>query len=100
MTYDAGAAPLTPEQFRATLSSSLTLPGRWRSSDGPGGRGQTSAVGCEGFVVMAGYEGGPYVEMHDTGALDLLLGRRREGRLRRLREAEEEKERRKKVFKP
>lgn len=30
VTYDPGDAPLTPEQFRATLSSSLALTGRWR----------------------------------------------------------------------
>jgi hypothetical protein len=100
VTYDPSDTPLTPEQFRSTLSSALALPGRWRSADGSGGRGLPFEVGCEGFVVFAGYEDGPYVELHDTGATDLLLRRREEEKLRRLREAEQEKERRRKVFKP
>jgi hypothetical protein len=100
VTYNPDDTPLTPEQFRSTLSSALALPGRWRSADGSGGRGLSFEVGCEGFAVFAGYEDGPYVELHDTGALDLLLRRREEAKLRRLREAEQEKERRRKVFKP
>jgi len=100
VTYDTSVAPLTAEQFRSSLSSALALPGRWRSADGSGSWGQPYSVGCDGFIIITGYEDGPYVEMHDTGAVDLLLGRRHEGRLRKLREAEEERERRKKVFKP
>jgi hypothetical protein len=49
---------------------------------------------------MAGHEVGPYVELHDTGATDVLLRRREEGVLRRLREEKEERERRRRVFKP
>jgi hypothetical protein len=100
VTYDPKDAPLTSEQFHSTLSSSLTLPGRWRGADGTGGWEPLYSIGCDGFVVMAGYEVGPYVELHDTGAIDLLLRRRDEEKLRRLREAEEEKQRRRKVFKP
>jgi hypothetical protein len=100
VTYDPSDTPLTPEQFRSTLSSALTLPGRWRSADSSGSWGLPFEVGCEGFVVIAGYEVGPYVELHDTGAVDLLLRRREEAKRRRLREAEQEKERRRKVFKP
>jgi citrate lyase gamma subunit len=58
------------------------------------------SVSCDGFAVVAGYEVGTYVEVHDTGAIDLLLRRREEGKLRRLGEAEEEKERKRRVFKP
>lgn len=100
MTYDPGEAPLTPEQFRSTLSSSLALPGRWRRASAAVEVVPLYSVSCDGFAVVAGYEVGPYVELHDTGAIDLLLRRREEGKLRRLREAEEEKERKRRVFKP
>jgi hypothetical protein len=100
VTYDSRDAPLTSEQFRSTLTSSLALPGRWRRVDGTGEWEPLYSVGCDGFTVIAGYEMGPYVEMYDTGAIDLLLRRRQEGRLRKLREVEQEKERRRRVFKP
>jgi hypothetical protein len=97
VTYDQRAAPLTPAQFRSTLSSGLALPGRWRRANAAGEFEPLYSVSCEGFVIVAGYNAGPYVELHDTGAIDLLLRRRKEGKLR---EAQEEKERRRKVFKP
>jgi hypothetical protein len=100
VTYDPRDAPLTAEQFRATLTSSLALPGRWRRADGAADFEPLHSVGCNGFTVMAGYEVGAYVELHDTGAIDLLLRRREEEKLRRLRESEQEKDRRRKVFKP
>ena len=100
VTYDGRAAPLTPEQFRSTLSESLTLPGAWRAADGAKAWEPLYSIGCAGFAVFAGYDAGAYVEMHDTGAIDLLLRRLREGRLRKLREAERERERRRRVFKP
>jgi hypothetical protein len=100
VTYDPKDAPLTSEQFRSTLTSSLTLPGRWRAADGTKTWEPLYSIGCDGFAVVAGYDAGPYVELHDTGAIDLLLRRREEAKLRRLREAEEEKQRKRKVFKP
>lgn len=100
VTYDQGEAPLTPERFRATLSSSLSLPGRWRRASAAVEGAPPYSVSCDGFAVVAGYEVGPYVELHDTGAIDLLLRRREEAKLRRLREAEKEKERKRRVFKP
>lgn len=100
VTYGPKDAPLTPEQFRSTLSSSLTLPSRWRAADGTGTWEPLYSIGCDGFAAVAGHDGGPYIEMHDTGAIDLLLRRRQEGRLRKLREIEQEKERRRRVFKP
>jgi hypothetical protein len=100
VTYDPREAPLTPEQFRATLSSSLALPGRWRRAGAAVEVVPLYSVSCDGFAVVAGYEVGPYVEVHDTEAIDLLLRRREEEKLRRLREAEEEKERKRRVFKP
>jgi len=100
VTYDPKDAPLSSEQFRTKLSSSLTLPGRWRAADGTKTWEPLYSIGCDGFVVIAGYEVGPYIELHDTWAIDLLLRRREEEKLRRLREAEQEKQRRRKVFKP
>jgi hypothetical protein len=100
VTYDSREAPLTSDQFRSTLTSRFTLPGRWRRADGTGQWEPLYSVGCEGFTVITGYEVGPYVELHDTGGIDLLLRRRDEGKLQRLREAEQEKERRRRVFKP
>lgn len=100
VTYDPREAPLTSEQFRSTLTSSLALPGKWHRADGTGEWEPLYSVGCDDFTVMAGYEVGPYVELHDTGAIDLLLRRREEAKQRRLREVEEEKQRRRRVFKP
>jgi hypothetical protein len=100
VTYDPKDAPLTPEQFRSTLTSSLTLPGRWRAADWIKTWEPLYSIGCDGFAIVAGYDAGPYVELHDTGAIDLLLRRREVEKLRRLREAEQEKERRRRVFKP
>jgi hypothetical protein len=100
VTYDRREAPPKPEQFRSTLSSSLGLPGGWRRAGGEGLWDQPHSIGCDGFTVIAGYEVGPYVELHDTAALDELMRRRAEVRLRRLREEKEERERRRRVFKP
>lgn len=100
VTYDPREAPIKPEQFRAALSTSLHLPGRWRRAGAEGLADKPHAVGCDGFTVIAGVHAGPYVELHDTGALDTLLRRRAEARLRRLREEKEEKERRRRVFRP
>jgi hypothetical protein len=100
VTYDRRDAPHTSEQFRSTLSDSVGLPGRWRKVDGASAWEQPYSIGCDGFVVMASYEVGPYVELHDTGAIDVLLRRREEGVLRRLREEREERERTRRVFKP
>lgn len=100
VTYDGEAAPMMPDQFRATLSSSLKLSGMWRRAGDVGAWDQPYTVGCDGFKVMAGYNVGPYVELHDTAALDMLLKRSTEARIRRLREREAERERRRREFKP
>lgn len=99
-TYDSEAAPMRLDQFRATLSSSLKLPGMWRKAGDAGMWDQPYSVGCNGFNVTAGYNVGPYVELHDTTALDVLLRRSAEARLRRVREREAERERRRREFKP
>ena len=100
VTYGGEAAPMRLDQFRATLSSSLKLPGMWRRAGDAGVWDQPYSVGCDGFKVMAGYNVGPYVELHDTAALDTLLKRSVEARIKRLREREAERERRRRVFKP
>jgi hypothetical protein len=100
VTYDGQAAPLRLDQFRATLSSSLKLPGMWRRAGDAGVWDQPYSVGCNGFTMMAGYNVGPYVELHDTAALGVLLKRSVDARLKRLREIEAERERRRREFKP
>ncbi len=100
VTYDGQAAPMRLDQFRATLSSSLKLPGMWRRAGDAGVWDQPYSLGCDGFKVMAGYKVGPYVELHDTAALDVLLQRSAESRLKRMREREAERERRSREFKP
>ncbi|MBA3239995.1 MAG: ankyrin repeat domain-containing protein [Acidobacteria bacterium] len=100
VTYDPRDAPLKPEQFRSTLSSTFSMAGRWRRAGGEELWDQPHSIGCDGFTLISGYNVGPYVELHDTASLDELLRRRREARLRRLREEMEEKERRRRVFKP
>lgn len=100
VTYDSEAAPMRLDQFRTTLSSSLQLPGMWRRAGGAGVWDQPYSVGCDGFEVTAGYNIGPYVELHDTAALDVLLRKNTESRIKRLREIEAERERRRRVFKP
>ncbi len=100
VTYDSEAAPMRLDQFRTTLSSSLQLPGMWRRAGNAGVWDQPYSVGCDGFKVTAGYNVGPYVELHDTAALGVLLKRSVEARLKRLREIEAERERRRREFKP
>lgn len=100
VTYDGQAAPMRLDQFRATLSSSLKLPGMWRRAGDAGVWDQPYSIGCDGFKVMAGYKVGPYVELHDAAALDVLLQRSTEARLKRIREIEAERERRRREFKP
>jgi hypothetical protein len=100
VTYDSAAAPMRLDQFRGTLSSSLLLPSVWRRAGNAGTWDQPYSVGCDGFTVMAGYNVGPYVELYHTAALNALLRRSVEARLKRLREIEVDRERRRREFKP
>lgn len=93
-------APLKLAEFRLTLSAALRLPGRWRRAGGEGLYGEPYSIACGGFTVMSGYNLGPYVELIDEAALRTLLQRDVDARLRRLREGEAERERRKREFKP
>lgn len=93
--------PLKPAEFRSTLTESLRLPGRWRRAGGEGLWDEPYSIACGGFTLMAGYDlHGPYVELIDEAALRTLLQRDADARLRRLREGEAERERRKREFKP
>jgi len=101
VTYSRESAVSNPQEFRATLSDSLVLPGKWRVAGGGGDNwDQAHVIGCEGFKVLAGYLVGPYVELHDVEALRTLLGRKAEAEDRQRRETEREQERRKRTFKP
>lgn len=98
VTYSREGAVSNPREFRAALSDSLNLAGKWRAAGSGDNWDQAHVVGCDGFKVMAGYLAGPYAELHDVEALRTLLGRvaDEEGRARR----EDDEERRKRVFKP
>ncbi len=66
-----------PREFRAALSNSLSLPGKWRVTGGGGDNwDQAHVIGCDGFKVTTGYLIGPYVELHDVEALRTLLQRK------------------------
>lgn len=98
VTYSREGAVSNPREFRAALSDSLKLPGKWRAAGDGDDWDQAHVVGCDGFKVMTGYLAGPYAELHDVEALRTLLGRMVDEEGRGRREAEEE--RRKRVFKP
>jgi ankyrin repeat protein len=100
VTYTRESGAANPSEFRAALSGSLSLPGKWRVTGGGDNWDQAYVMGCDGFKVMAGYLAGPYVELHDVEALRRLLQRKVDEEGRQRREAEEEQERRKRGFKP
>jgi len=100
VTYTAETGAANPQEFRAALSNSLSLPGKWRATGGGNNWDHAHVVGCDGFKVITGYLVGPYVELHDVEALQILLRRKSEEEVRRRREAEREQERRKREFKP
>jgi hypothetical protein len=100
VTYTRESGPGNPSEFRATISGSLSLPGKWRVTGGGDNWDQAYVVGCDGFKVMAGYLAGSYVELHDVEALRRLLQRKVDEEAKEKREAEQERERRKREFKP
>ncbi len=100
VTYTAETGAANPQEFRAALSNSLSLPGKWRVTGGGSNWDHAHVIGCDGFKVMTGYLVGPYVELHDVEALQILLQRKADQEVRRRREAEDERERRKREFKP
>jgi hypothetical protein len=97
-TRESGASNLS--EFRAALSGTLSLPGKWRVTGGGDNWDQAYVVGCDGFKVMTGYLAGPYVELHDVEALRRLLQRKVDEEDKHRREAEEEQRRRRREFKP
>lgn len=100
VTYTSESGVASALEFRATLSKSLSLTGKWRVTGGGDNWDQAHVIGCDGFKVMSGSLAGPYVEVHDVAALRMLLQRKVDGEERQRREAEEERERRKREFKP
>jgi S1-C subfamily serine protease len=100
VTYARESTVSNSQEFRAALSTSLSLPSKWRATGGGDNWEHAHVIGCDGFKVMAGYLAGPYVELHDVEALRTLLRRKTDEEARRRREAEREQERRKREFKP
>jgi hypothetical protein len=100
VTYAQVSSTSNPQEFRAALSGSLALPGKWRVTGGGDNWDHAHVIDCDGFKVMTGYLVGPYVELHDVEALRTLLRRKVDEESRRRREAEHEQERRKRDFKP
>lgn len=100
VTYSRESTVSNPQEFRAALSASLSLSGKWRVTGGGDNWDHAHVVGCDGFKVMAGYLAGAYVEMHDVETLRTLLRRKADEEVRQRRESEREQERRKREFKP
>jgi hypothetical protein len=100
VTYSRESAVSNSQEFRAALSTSISLPGKWRATGGEDNWDHAHVIGCDGFKVMTGYLMGPYMEMHDVEALRKMLGRKTDEEARRRREAEREQERRKREFRP
>lgn len=100
VTYDGSTTWKGVGEYLAALSSSLGLPAFWyKAGDGPM-VSQAHVIGCDGFKVVAGFDAGPYVELHDTTAIQAMPRRKVEDAARREREAEAERERRRRAFKP
>ncbi len=100
VTYDPNTVWKNTNEYLATLSTSLGIPLSWyKAADGVTAD-NAHMVGCDGFKVIAGIYRGPYVELHDTEALLVMLRRKVEVDSRRKREDEEEQERRRRTFKP
>lgn len=100
VTYDGGTTWRGIGEYLATLSGSLGLPASWYKAEDRTTLSQAHMVGCDGFKVVAGFNAGPYVELHDTTAIQTMLRRKVEDVAKKEREAEEERERRRKAFKP
>lgn len=100
VTYTSESGFSTLSEFRSALSSSLSLPSKWRVTGGGDNWDQAYVIGCDGFKVMEGYLAGPYVELHDVEALRTLLQRKVDEEGKERREAEQERERRRREFKP
>jgi serine protease Do len=88
------------DEYLAQLSALLQLPGSWRPAAAGGDWTGSRVIGCDGFKVIAGRAGAPYVELHDTAALKSLLQRGIELQARRRSAEREEQERRRQTFKP
>lgn len=100
VTYSRDAIWRSNGEYLTALSTSLGLPASWYKAGDGVTADNAHMIGCDGFKVIAGYYGGPYVEMHDTEALQVALRRKAEVEAKQRREAEVERERRRRTFKP
>jgi hypothetical protein len=100
VTYGRDTVWRNTGEYLATLSSSLGLPTSWYKAGDGVTADNAHMIGCDGFKVVAGYYDGPYVELHDTEMLQMLMRRKVVEDTKRSREAEEEREQRRKIFKP
>jgi hypothetical protein len=100
VTYDRGTTWKSTDEYLTTLSTSLGLPATWYKAGDGVTADNARMIGCDGFKVIAGFYNGPYVELHDTEALQAMLRHKVDVDAKQRREAEEEKERRRKAFKP
>jgi hypothetical protein len=100
VTYNRDTVWRNTGEYLTTLSTSLGLPSSWYKAGNGVTADNAHMIGCDGFKVVAGYYDGPYIELHDTEALQTMLRRKTVEDARRRREAEEERERRRSTFKP
>jgi S1-C subfamily serine protease len=99
MMYDHSPWKST-DDYLAALSNTLTLPGKWQRATQSTDIGHSHIIGCDGFKVMAGTSPAPYVELHDMAALRMIIQRKLDGDARKRREQEQQREQRKREFKP
>lgn len=99
VTYDRSPWK-SMDEYLSALSSSLALPGEWQRGAQFPDSNQLHVISCDGFKMMAGYSPAPYLELHDVAALRAVMQRKLETDAERWREQQQERERRKREFKP
>jgi Trypsin-like peptidase domain/Ankyrin repeats (many copies) len=62
-------------EYLQTVASSLGLSGEWHRTSLYQSLDNARSISCGSYVVIAGYFKIPYVELHDTEALRVLVGR-------------------------
>jgi Ankyrin repeats (3 copies) len=100
VTYEGGTEWRSVGEYLASISNSLRLPASWHKTEDGTIESHAHVIGCDGFKVVAGFDAGPYVELHETTATQAAMRRKVEYDARREREAEEERERQRRAFKP
>lgn len=79
------------DEYLAQVSTLLHLSSKWRPAAAGGNWTKAHGISCDGFKVIAGRALAPYVEIHDTSALVMLLQRVVESRSKMKREAEQKR---------